>query len=346
MRDGPKTAELLGWYDRHARELPWRVSPSDRASGVVPDPYAVWLSEIMLQQTTVAAVRDYFTRFMSIWPTVQDLAGAEDDRVMGEWAGLGYYARARNLLKCAREVTALGGFPTTRDGLQALPGIGPYTSAAISAIAYDLPETVVDGNVERVMSRVFHVKTPLPDAKGELTQLAETLTPQNRAGDYAQAVMDLGATICTPKSPACGICPWNRECSARTAGVQAELPKKKPKAKKPTRFGVAYLARNEAGEWLMERRPEKGLLGGMLGWPGAEWGDAVVEHPPFEADWQDPGVEVRHVFTHFNLQLSLRVVQTNGPIQPKQGLFLDIKRTDLPTVMRKAFDVAVSHLSH
>ncbi len=346
MRDVPKTADLLDWYDRHARDLPWRVSPGDRARGVMPDPYAVWLSEIMLQQTTVAAVRDYFTRFMSIWPTVQDLAGADDDRVMGEWAGLGYYARARNLLKCAREVAQLGAFPTTRDGLQALPGIGPYTSAAISAIAYDLPETVVDGNVERVMSRVFHVETPLPDAKGKLTQLAETLTPQERAGDYAQAVMDLGATICTPKSPACGICPWNRDCLARKVGVQAELPKKKPKAKKPTRYGVAYLARNAAGEWLMERRPEKGLLGGMLGWPGADWGDVAVEQPPFDADWQDPGVEVRHVFTHFNLHLSLRVVQIEGLIQPKQGLFLDIKRSDLPTVMRKAFDVATTHLSH
>ncbi|SMR82463.1 A/G-specific DNA-adenine glycosylase [Aliiroseovarius halocynthiae] len=346
MRDGPKTADLLDWYDAHARVLPWRVSPADRAGGIVPDPYAVWLSEIMLQQTTVAAVRDYFTRFMSIWPTVQDLAAAEDDRVMGEWAGLGYYARARNLLKCAREISALGAFPTTRAGLQALPGIGPYTSAAISAIAYDLPETVVDGNVERVMSRMFHVETPLPDAKSELTALAETLTPQKRAGDYAQAVMDLGATICTPKSPACGICPWNSDCLARRSGVQAELPKKKPKAKKPTRFGVVYLARNQAGEWLMERRPEKGLLGGMLGWPGAEWGDVAVEQPPFSADWQDPGVEVRHVFTHFNLHLSLRVVQTDGKIQPRQGLFLDIKRSDLPTVMRKAFDVAISHLSH
>jgi A/G-specific adenine glycosylase len=346
VRDGPKTAELLGWYDRHARDLPWRVSPGDRALGVVPDPYAVWLSEIMLQQTTVAAVRDYFTRFLSIWPTVRDLAGAEDERVMGEWAGLGYYARARNLLKCAREVAALGAFPTTREGLQALPGIGPYTSAAISAIAYDLPETVVDGNVERVMSRVFHVETTLPDAKPELTQLAETLTPQKRAGDYAQAVMDLGATICTPKSPACGICPWNRDCLARKAGVQAELPKKKPKAKKPTRYGVAYLARNAAGEWLMERRPEKGLLGGMLGWPGADWGAEAVEQPPFAGDWQDPGVDVRHVFTHFNLHLSLRVVQVNGQVQPKQGLFLDIKRSDLPTVMRKAFDVATTHLSH
>lgn len=346
MCDAPKTADLLAWYDRHARVLPWRVSPADRANGVVPDPYAVWMSEIMLQQTTVAAVRDYFTRFLALWPTVQDLAGAEDERVMGEWAGLGYYARARNLLKCAREVTAMGGFPSTRDGLQSLPGIGPYTSAAISAIAYDLPETVVDGNVERVMSRIFEVTTPLPDSKAELTELAQTLTPQERAGDYAQAVMDLGATICTPKSPGCGICPWNRDCLARKAGIQAELPKKKPKAKKPTRYGVAYLACNEAGEWLVERRPEKGLLGGMLGWPGAEWGENAIEHPPFNANWQDPGVEVRHTFTHFHLRLSLRVVHVEGQVQAEQGLFRDVQRTDLPTVMRKAYDVAIAHLPH
>ena len=180
MRDTPNPADLLAWYDVHARDLPWRVAPADRAVGVVPDPYAVWLSEIMLQQTTVAAVRDYFTRFMHLWPTVEALAAADDDRVMGEWAGLGYYARARNLLKCARAVTELGGFPTTREGLEALPGIGPYTSAAISAIAYDLPETVVDGNVERVMSRVFLVETPLPDSKPKLKRLAAGLTPNKQ----------------------------------------------------------------------------------------------------------------------------------------------------------------------
>ncbi len=241
----------------------------------------------------------------------------------------------------------MGAFPTTRDGLQALPGIGPYTSAAISAIAYDLPETVVDGNVERVMSRVFHVETPLPDAKGELTQLAETLTPQNRAGDYAQAVMDLGATICTPKSPACGVCPWNRDCLARKAGVQAELPKKKPKAKKPTRVGVAYLARNDAGEWLMERRPEKGLLGGMLGWPGRRLGvTSRSSSRLLTPTGKTPAWRFGTFLRISTCSLRYGVVQIEGLIQPKQGLFLDIKRSDLPTVMRKAFDVATTHLSH
>ncbi|GHF02875.1 A/G-specific adenine glycosylase [Aliiroseovarius zhejiangensis] len=340
MCDAPKPADLLAWYDRHARDLPWRVAPADRVAGVVPDPYAVWLSEIMLQQTTVAAVRDYFTRFLTLWPTVEALAAAEDDRVMGEWAGLGYYARARNLLKCARAVTQMGGFPTTRAGLEELPGIGPYTSAAIAAIAYDLPETVVDGNVERVMARVFQIETPLPEAKPEMKARAASLTPDARPGDYAQAVMDLGATICTPKSPACGICPWNGQCRARRAGVQATLPARKPKTPKPTRYGIAYLARRPDGSWLVERRPDKGLLGGMLGWPGAEWGDLAAEAAPMPADWADPGVEVRHTFTHFHLRLALRVAEVPDSAQPRVGTFQKIRPSDLPTVMRKAFDVA------
>ncbi|MEC7258545.1 MAG: A/G-specific adenine glycosylase, partial [Pseudomonadota bacterium] len=212
--------DLLAWYDANARDLPWRVSPAARRAGERPDPYRVWLSEIMLQQTTVAAVRDYFHRFTSRWPTVGDLAGAEDAEVMGEWAGLGYYARARNLLKCARVVAGeLGGtFPNTREGLLELPGIGPYTAAAVASISFDRAETVMDSNVERVMARLFDVHTPLPAAKPELFAHAEALTPQERPGDHAQAVMDLGATICTPRSPACGICPLIGVCSARARG--------------------------------------------------------------------------------------------------------------------------------
>lgn len=227
MRDGLSDT-LLDWYDRHARVMPWRTSPADRKAGVMPDPYRVWLSEVMLQQTTVAAVKDYFRRFTERWPTVVDLANAADADVMAEWAGLGYYARARNLLKCARAVVSDHGgtFPDTREGLLTLPGIGPYTAGAISSIAFNRSEVVVDGNVERVMSRLYNVHTPLPAAKPELTELARDLTPKDRAGDYAQAVMDLGATICTPKSPACGICPWRNPCQARTEGTAAELPKK------------------------------------------------------------------------------------------------------------------------
>lgn len=340
MCDTPKSADLLAWYDQNARDLPWRVGPADLRAGVTPNPYAVWLSEIMLQQTTVAAVKDYFTRFMTLWPDVHALANADDDRVMGEWAGLGYYARARNLLKCAREVSARGGFPQTRAELEALPGIGPYTSAAIAAIAYDQPETVVDGNVERVMARMFQIETPLPDAKPEMKAAATRLTPDQRPGDYAQAVMDLGATICTPKSPACGICPWMSPCLARKTGVQATLPARKPKTPKPIRHGIAYLARREDGLWLIERRPEKGLLGGMFGWPGAEWGDSAQEMPPLPAQWQDPGAEIRHTFTHFHLRLALRVATVPQNARPSVGSFQKIRPSDLPTVMRKAFDVA------
>ena len=261
--------------------MPWRTPPADKVAGITPDPYRVWLSEVMLQQTTVAAVTAYFNRFTARWPTVADLAAADDGDVMGEWAGLGYYARARNLLKCARAVAADhdGVFPADHAALLKLPGIGPYTAAAISSIAFDLRHVVVDGNVERVMARMYDVHTPLPAAKPELTDLAEALTPQKRPGDYAQAVMDLGATICTPKSPACGICPWREPCQARTKGTAPELPKKTPKKAKPIRHGTAYIAQRADGAWLLERRPDKGLLGGMLGWPGSDWIDTSEPRP-------------------------------------------------------------------
>lgn len=340
--DAPESLalQLLGWYDRHARVMPWRVSPQDRAAGLCPDPYRVWLSEVMLQQTTVAAVKDYFHRFTARWPTVDALAAAPETQVMGEWAGLGYYARARNLLKCARAVVADHGgqFPTTREGLLTLPGIGPYTASAIAAIAYDEPATVVDGNVERVIARLRRVETPLPAAKSELTSLAERLTPQDRPGDYAQAVMDLGATICTPRSPTCGICPWSHACLARRAGVQADLPRKSPKPEKPTRRGTLWFGHHE-GAILLERRPDRGLLGGMLGIPGDGW-DGQGGPVPAEADWQEIG-EVRHTFTHFHLVLSVQVARLDGP--PARGHLIprhEFRPADLPTVMRKAWDLA------
>jgi A/G-specific adenine glycosylase len=347
MADGGMTAmlpgSLLRWYDAHARVMPWRVSPADRKAGLRPDPYRVWLSEVMLQQTTVAAVRDYFHRFIARWPTVGDLAAADDADVMGEWAGLGYYARARNLLKCARAVVADHGgqFPGSRDGLLALPGIGPYTAAAIAAIAYDEAATVVDGNVERVMARIFAVETPLPAAKPELTALAASLTPGARAGDYAQAVMDLGATICTPRNPACGICPWMHQCAARAAGIQSSLPLKVPKAATPTRHGTVWIARRSDGAYLLERRPERGLLGGMLGWPGTDW-DGAGGPAPLMADWTEAG-EVRHTFTHFHLCLTLMVADVGHDATPLRGSFLpraDFRPADLPTLMRKAHDLA------
>ncbi len=344
MRDDPVIGRviaphLLDWYDRHARVLPWRVPPG--AGGINQgrtDPYRVWLSEVMLQQTTVAAVRDYFLRFTTLWPTVQDLAAADDARVMAEWAGLGYYARARNLLACARAVALAGGFPASRDGLRALPGIGPYTSAAIAAIAYDAPETVVDGNVERVVARLFAVQTPLPAAKPELVALAETLTPQDRPGDYAQAMMDLGATICTPRSPACGICPLISDCDARARGIAADLPRKAQKAAKPDRSGIAWVARH-GNALVLEERPPKGLLGGTLAFPSAGW-DGPDLPPPGTADWREIG-HVRHVFTHFNL--TLRVVLGDLAAPPDRGHLVPLDQIDrnaLPGLMRKVWDMA------
>lgn len=345
MRDGHLTSHLLNWYDDHARTLPWRVAPDARANGIQPDPYRVWLSEIMLQQTTVAAVKSYFERFTFLWPTVADLAAAEDDQVMGEWAGLGYYARARNLLKCAREIVTNhnGQFPQTANELQKLPGIGPYTAAAIAAIAFDRSAVVVDGNVERVMARMFDIRTPLPAAKSEMTDAAARLTPQTRPGDYAQAVMDLGATVCTPKSPACGICPWIDPCEARKEGHQANLPVKAPKKAKPTRRGIAYVVRREDGAWLLERRPDKGLLGGMLGWPGSDWSDAPTPAPPLGANWFTIGAEARHTFTHFHLHLSVTCAVVEAGAKPIRGEFMPqslFKPGQLPTVMRKVFDLA------
>ena len=340
---------LLAWYDVHAREMPWRTGPAARRAGQRPDPYRVWLSEIMLQQTTVATVRAYFQRFTEKWPTVGDLAAAEDAAVMGEWAGLGYYARARNLLKCARAVVSehQGVFPADHDALLQLPGIGPYTAAAISSIAFDLPHAVLDGNVERVMARLYNIHTPLPAAKPELMARAEALTPDSRPGDYAQAVMDLGATICSPKSPACGICPWRDPCMARRAGTQNELPKKTPKKAKPVRHGTVYLARRTDGAWLLETRPEKGLLGGMLGWPGSDWAPADTPRPlgdpPLQADWQTLSAEVRHTFTHFHLILHVRTAEVPQDAVPLRGQFVPRDRfrpSDLPTVMRKAFDLS------
>lgn len=348
MRDGglndPGIASLvLDWYDGNARVLPWRVGPAERRAGTRPDPYRIWLSEIMLQQTTVAAVKDYFHRFTARWPSVADLAGAEDGDVMGEWAGLGYYARARNLLKCARAVAGAHGgvFPDDRAALLTLPGIGPYTAAAVAAIAFDRPETVLDGNIERVMARLHDIRTPLPAAKPELMACAEALTPQTRPGDYAQALMDLGATICTPRAPACGICPLRAPCAARQAGNAAELPRKAPKPAKPVRRGHVYLVRRSDGAWLLERRPATGLLGGMLGWPGSDWSEAPRKAPPLAADWRLLP-DVRHTFTHFHLILTVRAATVHTGAVPETGFFLaerDFRPSELPTVMRKAFDL-------
>ena len=320
---------LLDWYDRHARVLPWRMPPGAGRQ----DPYRVWLSEIMLQQTTVAAVAAYYRRFLALWPTVEALAAADDADVMGEWAGLGYYARARNLLKCAR-VVAGSGFPDTYDGLIALPGVGPYTAAAIAAIAFDRPEAVVDGNVERVMARLHALETPLPKLKDEVRALVAGEVPDNRPGDFAQAMMDLGATICTPRSPACGICPLSDGCKAR-GNAPETYPRRAAKVPKPERQGFVYVARRPDGALLTERRPPKGLLGGMLAFPTGPWGDDAVPAPPMTANWTRAG-EVKHTFTHFHLTLTVMVAE----VPDGEGFEPRLRPSDLPSLMRKVHDVA------
>ncbi|SFJ73503.1 A/G-specific adenine glycosylase [Jannaschia pohangensis] len=330
MRDKRSDA-LLAWYDRQARDLPWRAPPGSEQAA---DPYRVWLSEVMLQQTTVAAVKDYFARFTEKWPRVQDLAAAEDAEVMAAWAGLGYYARARNLLKCARVVAHdLGGvFPDTEDGLRALPGIGPYTAAAIAAIAFQRPAVVVDGNVERVMSRLAAIEVPLPTSKPLIRDVAAAMTPQDRPGDHAQAVMDLGATICTPRSPACILCPLSADCAARAAGIAADLPRKLPKAAKPERRGFVYVAQR-GDTWLQETRPPKGLLGGMLAFPTSEWSEDPAPAPPFAADWEALG-DVRHTFTHFHLTLT--VLRADAAGNADRGTYAPLDPGALPTLFAKA----------
>jgi A/G-specific adenine glycosylase len=338
---------LLDWYDRMARVLPWRVAPADGARGIRPDPYHVWLSEIMLQQTTVAAVRSYFRRFLDRWPALADLAAAPEAEVMSEWAGLGYYARARNLMRTARAVAARpdAAFPEDEAGLRALPGIGPYTAAAIAAIAFNRRAVVVDGNVERVVARLFAVDTPLPKAKPAVTVLAAGITPDARPGDYAQAMMDLGATICTPRAPACPLCPLDSLCLARAKGIASDLPRKAPKPAKPVRQGRLWVARRSGdGAWLLETRPERGLLGGMPGFPGDGWDGNGTDTPPVAATWVEAG-SVRHVFTHFALDLTVMAARVPDGEVPVRGAYrAGLSRSALPTLMRKAADVAASVL--
>jgi A/G-specific adenine glycosylase len=333
-----QTESLLRWYDINARDLPWRVQ------GRRQDTYKIWLSEIMLQQTTVAAVREYFVKFITKWPTVHDLAAADREDVMRAWAGLGYYARARNLHACAMIVAEnFGGtFPQSFEGLLKLPGIGPYTAGAIAAIAFDQKVVAVDGNVERVISRLHAIEMPLPHSKPAIKAITQSLLPETRCGDFAQALMDLGATICTPKSPNCLICPWTAHCDGRKQGISNSLPRKAPKKAIPVRKGYAFWVEHK-GRVLLHQRPDKGLLGGMMAVPTSEWGTRLP-HPisgPIAAEWKALAGTVQHTFTHFHLELTVLVAQSGSDGEIRQdGNYRFVKVSDLasealPTVMRK-----------
>ncbi|WP_428154371.1 A/G-specific adenine glycosylase [Brevundimonas sp.] len=330
-------SELLAWYDGHARSLPWRAA----VGAARTEPYRVWLSEVMLQQTTVPHATPYFHAFTTRWPTVSDLAAAEDAEVMGAWAGLGYYARARNLLACARAVAGEHGgvFPDTEATLLALPGVGAYTAAAVASIAFDRAANVVDGNVERVMARLFAVETPVPAARPELRRLAGLFITDERSGDWAQALMDLGATVCRPKSPSCGACPVAGECLGLASGEPSRFPLKTKKADRPHRRGVAYVLVDDQGRVAVETRPDKGLLGGMLGLPTSDWTtDAPSDAAPMPADWREAGA-VEHVFTHFSLTLTVMTARGESA-GPWRWMPVEAARAALPTVFAKALDRA------
>ncbi|MEP6356473.1 MAG: A/G-specific adenine glycosylase [Hyphomicrobiales bacterium] len=346
----PKSKDLLAWYDNHARVLPWRINPKNRAAGEMPDPYRIWLSEIMLQQTTVATVKSYFEKFVTTWPTVQDLAKSERDDVLKAWAGLGYYSRARNLKACANMIVSdyEGRFPETLVELKKLPGIGDYTAAAMTSIAFDKHAVVVDGNVERVISRLYAIEKPLPGAKKTIAELAAALTPKKRCGDYAQAMMDLGATICTPKRPACAICVWRESCQASWTNAQEDFPRKAPKKVKPTRYGWAFVAVREDRAILLRQRPDKGLLGGMTEVPGTVWSEEKPKSPfaaaPFQAGWSKQCGTIRHTFTHFHLEVDVVTnVFPHNQKPAKNCWWADeesIADEALPTVMKKILEAA------
>ncbi|MDF7777445.1 A/G-specific adenine glycosylase [Sphingomonas sp. AOB5] len=325
---------LLHWYDRNARDLPWRALPGANAT----EPYRVWLSEVMLQQTQVATVKPYFEKFTTRWPSFEALAAEDDAEVMSAWAGLGYYARARNMLACARAVAA-DGLPDTEEGLLKLPGVGGYTAAAVAAIAFGRRAVVVDGNVERVVSRLFAVREALPGAKPRIRELTDSITPDARAGDFAQAMMDLGATVCTARSPRCMLCPLRQDCAAFAAGEPETFPVKTKKAERPQRYGTMFWAERD-GRVLLVRRPDSGLLGGMRALPTGPWTDSPpgLADAPFDADWQMLGETVDHGFTHFRLESALAVatIEAQEAATGEWWPVAEIESAGMPTVFAKA----------
>jgi A/G-specific adenine glycosylase len=330
---------LLSWYDQHHRTLPWRA-----ALGQVPNPYHVWLSEIMLQQTTVATAKDYFVRFVTRWPTVAALATAELDEVFHAWQGLGYYSRARNLHGCAQTLMQdFGGkIPEKEAVLLTLPGIGPYTAAAIAAIAFEQPTVPVDGNVVRVLSRLNALETPLPNLKKEVQELAPAFIPRHRRGDFAQSLMDLGATVCRPRNPTCGDCPWITECKAYRQGIVSQLPRPAPKSLKPTRYGIVFWVENHAQEIMLEKRPDKGLLAGLMGLPTTPWQEspwtweeAAHHAPKTVTTWQNLPLVIQHTFTHFHLKLTVAKGISAARGEGMWSSSDHLHSYALPTVMKK-----------
>jgi A/G-specific adenine glycosylase len=339
-------ASLLAWYDRAGRDLPWRVK-TGRA-----DPYRVWLSEIMLQQTTVEAVKPYFAKFLALWPDVKSLAAADDQAVMTAWAGLGYYARARNLLACARAVAREfdGRFPETEEGLRALPGIGAYTAAAIAAIAFGERAIVIDGNIERVITRLAAIDTPLPKAKPEIRAVLDGMVPEARPGDFAQALMDLGATVCTPKSPSCLICPLSDACVARARGQATSFPVKPAKKGKKALQSLAFVVLDRDNRILLCTRPAKGLLAGMAEVPNAEWSAnaATLQAAPIHTEWQRLNEPVIHIFTHIDLRMDIAVARLVATIPAPEGMRWvkvgDLDSEPVPTLFRKAIEAGLRAL--
>lgn len=341
-----RTRDLLAWYDRQGRDLPWRVKVGPG------EPYRVWLSEIMLQQTTVEAVKPYFAKFLSLWPDVEALAAAEEQAVLTAWAGLGYYARARNLIACARRVAREfdGVFPQTEAGLRALPGIGAYTAAAIAAIAFGERAIVIDGNIERVITRLEAIDTPLPQARGEIRAVLERIVPADRPGDFAQALMDLGATICTPKSPSCMLCPLAQSCIAKARGNAIDFPIKLPKKERKALQSLAFVVLDAQGRLLLRSRPDKGLLAGMAEVPNAEWsrGSVGLEAQPFDANWARLNQPVIHIFTHIELRVEIAVARLDRVLPTPPGMrwvkLSKLEDEPLPTLFRKVIEAGLKVL--
>jgi len=351
--------QMLAWYDMHARQLPWRISPSDLKNNIKPNPYYVWLSEIMLQQTTVATVKTYYQKFIAKWPTIHALASATQDQVLTAWAGLGYYSRARNLHKTAQMIVQeYGGFfPQDEKKLLSLAGIGRYSAASIAAIAFNIPAAVMDGNIERIIARLYRVNTPLPKAKNILYDFTKALTPQKRAGDYAQAMMDLGATICTPKKPKCLICPIQQQCDAYHVGDPEIYPFKTPKAKKPTHYGRIFLITTDHHKIMLEKCPDTGLFAGMEIFPyynphihksPITLEDMILKYKATIISQEHLG-QIKHVFTHFTLYADIMMVQIK-PLSnmPSTVRFIDmdaVHTAALPTLMHKALHQLTSSLT-